>query len=90
LNKANIKKIVKLKLQDLEKRLQTKWYMLQYDEKIINHITKNVYNPEYWAREIRRYIIDKIEDEIAILLIKEPKENLVKLSISKDNLIVKI
>ena len=74
LDKVAIKKIVKLQIQDLENRLEEKEITLKYESKILNSITKNVYNPEFWAREIRRYITDKIEDNIAEQIINKPNK----------------
>jgi ATP-dependent Clp protease ATP-binding subunit ClpC len=47
LNKNQIKKIVELGLNNLEKRLKNKDLELIYDTKILNYITKKVYNPEF-------------------------------------------
>jgi ATP-dependent Clp protease ATP-binding subunit ClpA len=49
---------------------------ITYDTKVINSIAKEVYNPEFWAREIRRFITDTIEDQIAekILLSSNKKD----------------
>jgi len=47
LNKDDIKKIVKLRFENLENRLQNKKIKLSYDNKVINFITKEVYNPEF-------------------------------------------
>jgi ATP-dependent Clp protease ATP-binding subunit ClpA len=47
LDKTKIKKIVEIGLLDIEKRLKNKSYSMTYDAKVINYITKNVYNPEY-------------------------------------------
>ena len=74
LDKTSIKKIVKIQLEDLEKRMHEKWLNLKYDNKILNTITKNVYNPEFWAREIRRYIADNLEDNIAEIIINKPNK----------------
>jgi len=47
LDKTSIKKIVKLQIENLEKRLERKEITIKYDNKILNFITKNVYNPEF-------------------------------------------
>jgi ATP-dependent Clp protease ATP-binding subunit ClpA len=47
LDKKDIKKIVELQLQDLSQRLSAKNVTLSYDTKILNFITKQVYNPEF-------------------------------------------
>lgn len=75
LDKNQIKKIVSLWLKDLESRIIKKWFEITYDNKTINFITKEVYNPEFWAREVRRYMIDKIEDLIAEKIINNKRIN---------------
>jgi ATP-dependent Clp protease ATP-binding subunit ClpC len=47
LDKNQIKKIVLLQIKDFEERLKTKNITLNIDAKVINFITKKVYNPEY-------------------------------------------
>jgi ATP-dependent Clp protease ATP-binding subunit ClpC len=86
LDTAGIKKIVKIALEDTLSRLESKWYTLSYDAKVINFITKQVYNPEYGAREVRRYIIDEIEDSLAEKIIAGKKDSVFTLKIVKNNL----
>jgi ATP-dependent Clp protease ATP-binding subunit ClpA len=69
LDKEKIKAIVKLLLSDFEQRLGEKEYTLTYTEKVVEDIAKKVYNPEYGAREVRRFIQDNIEDIIAEFII---------------------
>jgi len=87
LDKKNIKKIVKLRFEDLEKRLWEKDIILNYDNKIINFIAKEVYNPEFWAREIRRYIADNIEDTIAEAMVNRKLKDKVDLLVEKGKII---
>ncbi len=89
LDKISIKKIVKLQLENLEKRMQEKSLTLSYNTKILNFITKEVYNPEFWAREIRRYIADKIEDDIAEIVINRPSKKSFELILDKWELKIK-
>lgn len=89
LDKTNIKKIVKLQIEKLKKRLNEKKLELTYDLKVLNYITKKVYNPDFWAREIRRFLIDNIEDTIAEKIINNPKKEKFEISIIKDELIIK-
>jgi ATP-dependent Clp protease ATP-binding subunit ClpA len=62
---------------------------MTYDAKVINYITKNVYNPEYWAREVRRYLVDNIEDLIAEKIINTKRKKSFHLSIIKNKLEIK-
>lgn len=89
LDKNQIKKIVQLWLSNLEERLTNKNLTLQYDAKIVNYITKKVYNPEFWARAVRRFIIDNIEDIIAEKLIHNRSKKIFKLEIEEDKLLIK-
>jgi len=89
LDKNQIKKIVTLGLKDLENRLQKRNYALKYDLKVVNYITKVVYNPDFWAREVRRYIVDNIEDLIAEKIINSNDISTFELFIEKDKLNIK-
>ncbi|NDK09841.1 ATP-dependent Clp protease ATP-binding subunit [Candidatus Gracilibacteria bacterium] len=74
LDTAAIKKIVKLLLSKFNTRLEMKGLKLNFDAKAITTITKEVYNPEFGAREIRRYITDTIEDSIAESILQNPEK----------------
>ena len=89
LDKTQIKKILKLQLSNLESRLAEKNVVLHYDTKVLNFITKHVYNPEYGAREIRRYISDNIEDMIAEKMITGKKKQKYELVLEKNELKVR-
>ncbi|MCH2188726.1 ATP-dependent Clp protease ATP-binding subunit [Candidatus Gracilibacteria bacterium] len=86
LDKNSIKKILKLQLTDLENRLRKQGIGFDYDTKVLNYITKSVYNPQYGAREIRRYISDNIEDVIAEKMITEKEKSSYTLKIIKNTL----
>lgn len=88
LDKNEIKKIVILWLKDLENRLKSKWFALKYDTKVINFILKNVYNPDFWAREVRRYLVDYIEELIAEEIITNKNTKEFVLSIVKEQIII--
>ncbi len=87
LNKKDIKKIVKLRLDDLSTRLKTKNITLEYTPKVIPYITKKVYNPEFGAREIRRYITDNLEDIIAENMINAKVKDKVALDVEKSKIV---
>ena len=84
LDKAAIKKIVKLQLEKFESRLTSKNLELDYDSKLITSIAREVYNPEFWAREIRRYITDQIEDKIAEKILNSSNKKKFTLSFGKE------
>ncbi len=71
LDKDILKKIIILQLNELIERLKDLKISLEYDNKAVNLILKETYNPEYWARPVRRYIQDKIEEELSNLLLNK-------------------
>ena len=83
LDKKSIKKIVEIQLKWLANRIKNKNLELIWDKTVVNYIAKEVYNPSFWAREIRRYINDYIEDEIANLLISWKINDTITLSVNK-------
>lgn len=83
LDKGNIKKIVLLCVEDLISRVNKKWVEIEISNPVLNHISKKVFNPEYGAREVKRYIQDFLEDEIASILIYNPKCVKIELSLKK-------
>ena len=83
LGKADIKKIIKLWFEDLEKRMAEKELTISYDAKVLNFITKEVYSPEFGAREIRRFLNDHIEDKIAEIVITNEKKKDFTLKLEK-------
>ncbi len=90
LDKKSISKIVEIHLEDLNNRIKkSKNIKLKYDKKIISFIAKEVYNPEYWAREVKRYLIEKIEDKIAQNLIYGKVSDTITLSLNKKEIVIK-
>jgi len=62
---------------------------LIFDAKVITRIARDVYNPEFGAREIRRYLTSYIEDEIAELILSSSTKKKFTLTASKDGIVVK-
>lgn len=89
LDKNILKKIIVLQFEELNNRLKDLKLKIEYDTKALNFILKNTYNPEYWARPVRRYIQDNIEEEISNLLINSKISGTIKLSADSKKLIFK-
>ncbi|PIP65286.1 ATP-dependent Clp protease ATP-binding subunit ClpC [Candidatus Peregrinibacteria bacterium CG10_big_fil_rev_8_21_14_0_10_49_16] len=70
LNQEHIRKIVKNQLAYLNERLHTQGYDLQVDQKVVNLLATEGFDPEYGARPVRRVIQQRIEDEIAEHILK--------------------
>lgn len=86
LNQIILKKIVLLQLDVLVKRLAEHNIKLEYDTKAVSHITKETYNPQYGARPVRRYIQERIEDEIANMLLSQKKTATIRMTAVKNAL----
>jgi ATP-dependent Clp protease ATP-binding subunit ClpC len=65
-----IRKIVKLHLSELEHRMQERGYTLVVDQKVVNLLAEQGFDPEYGARPVRRVIQQQIEDGIAEHILK--------------------
>jgi ATP-dependent Clp protease ATP-binding subunit ClpB len=75
LSAENIKEIVKLQLAYLTKRAAERNIELKYTEKLKNLIAKEGYDPAYGARPLKRLIQKKIQDTLALMILKgEVKE----------------
>ncbi|TSC79179.1 MAG: ATP-dependent Clp protease ATP-binding subunit ClpC [Candidatus Peregrinibacteria bacterium Gr01-1014_25] len=70
LTQDHIRKIVRIHLEDFERRLKDKGFTLAIDPKALGVLAKNGFDPEYGARPVRRTIQTMVEDEIAELILK--------------------
>ncbi|RAL55075.1 hypothetical protein BLD25_05075 [Candidatus Gracilibacteria bacterium GN02-872] len=89
LDKAQIKKIINIGIKDLENRLKEKGFTIKYNAALINFILKNVYNPDFGAREVRRFLVDNIEELIAEKIIQNKNKRDFVLSVVKEKITVK-
>ena len=70
LNEDDIKKIVRIEIQKLKNRLFDIKYKFDFDESIIDYISKAGFDEEYGARPLKRAIQDKVEDFISEEILK--------------------
>ncbi len=70
LNQQHIRKIVRMHVEQLGSRLKTQGYELDIDQKAVNLLAEEGFDPEYGARPVRRVIQDRIESEIAEHILK--------------------
>jgi len=70
LSKESIHNIVKLELENLNKRVYDLGLELKYGKKVVEFISEDGYDIDYGARPIKRSIQNHIEDKIADLLIE--------------------
>lgn len=71
LTKEDINKIVEIELEAFSKRIATGKYKLNltFDEKVINFVSQEGYDPKFGARPIKRSIKKNIEDVLVDMLI---------------------
>jgi ATP-dependent Clp protease ATP-binding subunit ClpC len=76
LNNEDIKKIAEIEINKLFTRLKDMNYKINYDESVVDFISKVGYDDTYGARPLKRAIQDKIEDLISEEVLKGTiKEN---------------
>jgi ATP-dependent Clp protease ATP-binding subunit ClpC len=76
LNDESIKKIAEIEMKKLFSRLTDMNYKINYDQSVIDFISKVGYDETYGARPLKRAIQDKIEDLISEEVLKgNIKEN---------------
>ncbi|HVN97160.1 MAG TPA: ATP-dependent chaperone ClpB [Syntrophorhabdaceae bacterium] len=70
LSQENIKEIVKLQLAYLTKRAAERNVTLTYSAKLENLIAREGYDPVFGARPLKRLIQKKIQDNLALMILK--------------------
>ncbi len=70
LSEDQIKGIVRLTMQSLEKRLQDREIRIEMTEEAASFIAKEAYDVTYGARPVKRYIQKNIENPIAEMIIR--------------------
>lgn len=87
LSDYQIRSIAELQLEALKIKLTKQNIALKFDKRVLDLIAEKAYQPEFGAREIRRYIQKNIENKISSELLR--KENVKKIElIVKDSEIV--
>jgi ATP-dependent Clp protease ATP-binding subunit ClpA len=71
LSPDNVLAICKLMLKKIGKRLEQKGIYIDYAETGVEKLAKQGYDPKFGARPLRRLLQDKVENEIANLLLQD-------------------
>lgn len=69
LNQIEIQQIADILLKKLDKSLEERGMSIAWDQKTLEMLALQGYNPVYGARELRRLVQDVIEDQLANLII---------------------
>ncbi|MDO8648909.1 MAG: ATP-dependent Clp protease ATP-binding subunit [Candidatus Peregrinibacteria bacterium] len=70
LNQQHIRRIVRMHLDQLSARLKEQGYALDVDQKAVNFLAEEGFDPEYGARPVRRVVQERLESEIAEHILK--------------------
>lgn len=89
IDKKILKKIIVLQLNELVERFSQLGITMTYSPTSVSLIQKETYNPEFWARPVRRYIQDFIEEAVADLMIMKKIKDKVSVDSIKWKLEVK-
>ena len=65
LDKDGIEKIASLMLAEVEKRIAELGVSIEFDDSVVEFVSKEGFDPEYGARPLRRTIVRKIEDSFS-------------------------
>jgi len=79
-----IRQIIKIMLTELTKKMSEKDITISFDEKVIEVIASQGFDPEFGARPLNRFIQDNIEDLIAQKMLKAEIKRGDKVSVSTD------
>lgn len=85
LNKENVKGIVKQLIGKLSKRLGEQQITIDISDGALDWIVDNGYNPQYGARPLQRFVTQKVETELAKLIIANKVNTNSKVSIGIKN-----
>lgn len=70
LSETQIRKIVDIQLDNLNKRLKPKNITLVFTDSLRDHLAKSGYDPIFGARPLKRLIQNEVEDELALKIIE--------------------
>ena len=90
LDEENIKDIVVIQMNKLKKRINNIGFELSWNQKVIDYIAKETYDPQYGARPVERGIQTLIEDSISEEMLRQNDSNLKNIEIDfEDSIIIK-
>ena len=85
LDEKDFERIAVIMLDELREALASKGHRMAYDERAARAIARNSFSARFGARNMRRYIQTKVEDEIAERIIEaKASEALVSVSAEED------
>ena len=88
LNKENVKNIIKLILNDVNKKLKEQFITIKYTENALDFIVNKAYDPVYGARPLKRFIQKDIETNLSKMILSGqlPENSVITLDSNGDKL----
>lgn len=84
LRKEDIRRIVDIQIERLQKRLEDRHIRLVLDDKAKNWLADNGYNPDFGARPLKRLLVKELENPLAIMLLDGNIDDGMDVKISAD------
>ena len=86
LQRTDLTKIANIQFRQIQKRLEEKGIKIEADNKVMDHLGKNGFDPQYGARPLKRILQKEILNELSksILSGKIRKESLIGITLSPD------
>jgi len=89
LNNADIKRIVRLGLEDINSRIKKQGLNLRWSDKALQKLVQLCSQDDQGARQIRRVLQKHIEDPLADFILEHKPEENIKLAIDQDKIVLK-
>ncbi|CAI2624231.1 ATP-dependent Clp protease ATP-binding subunit ClpE [Apilactobacillus kunkeei] len=85
LNKDDLKKIVSLMLDNVNKMLENRGITIDVSDAAKDKLVEKGYNPEMGARPLRRVIQEEVEDKVADYYLNNPSSNHLSVEVNDEN-----
>lgn len=88
LNQKDVEQIAQIQIEALVNRLLEKHITLTVDEKVIAHLAKEGYSPEFGARPLKRVIQQQIMVPVSQFLLKNPDIKNMSVQLKNDKIVI--
>lgn len=85
LSQSDILEVTKLILTELKKSLEDQKIFVDFDDSVIEKVSKEGFDPQFGARPLRRFVQDFIEDQLSKAILKDEIKKGDKLILSIDS-----
>ncbi|TMT01120.1 ATP-dependent Clp protease ATP-binding subunit [Apilactobacillus kunkeei] len=85
LSKDDLKKIVSLMLDNVNKMLETRGFTIDVSDAAKDKLVEKGYNPEMGARPLRRVIQEEVEDKVADYYLNNPSSKHLSVDVDNEN-----